>query len=384
MITNPRTLVLIVCKQPLIQSKQANTMTQKSLRTLTLVLLLIAGVLGLRATRTKRHVSTTHPTTSSMKEIYLAGGCFWGTEHFFKQVRGVVSTEVGYANGHKSTAPTYEEVCQHTTGFAETVHIVYAPEQIDLSKLLELYFMTINPTTLNKQGGDVGDQYRTGIYYTDPKDLPTIQAALTALQKKYTAPIVIEAKPLTNFYNAEDYHQDYLDKNPGGYCHIRPELFRLAKEANPYTKPSDEELRRRLTPTQYAVTQHASTEHPFDNDYWDEKREGIYVDITTGEPLFISTDKFESGCGWPSFSRPIDTTLLVEKKDTTHGMIRTEVKSKTGDAHLGHVFEDGPQELGGLRYCINSAALRFIPREEMEQAGYAKYLPLLDKAKTKK
>ena len=244
--------------------------------------------------------------------------------------------------------------------------------------------MTINPTTLNTQGGDVGDQYRTGIYYTDPKDLPTIQAALTALQKKYTAPIVIEVKPLTNFYNAEDYHQDYLDKNPGGYCHIRPELFRLAKEANPYTKPSDEELRRRLTPTQYAVTQHAGTEHPFDNDYWDEKREGIYVDITTGEPLFISTDKFESGCGWPSFSRPIDTTLLVEKRDTTHGMIRTEVKSKTGDAHLGHVFEDGPQELGGLRYCINSAALKFIPREEMEQAGYAKYLPLLDKAKTKK
>ena len=152
-----------------------------------------------------------------MKEIYLAGGCFWGTEHFFKQVRGVVSTEVGYANGHKSTAPTYEEVCQHTTGFAETVHIVYAPEQIDLSKLLELYFMTINPTTLNKQGGDVGDQYRTGIYYTDPKDLPTIQAALTALQKKYTAPIVIEAKPLTNFYSAECYHQDYLDKNHRGY-----------------------------------------------------------------------------------------------------------------------------------------------------------------------
>ena len=189
---------------------------------------------------------------------------------------------------------------------------------------------------------------------------------------------------MTNFYNAEDYHQDYLDKNPGGYCHIRPELFRLAKEANPYTKPSDEELRRRLTPTQYAVTQHAGTEHPFDNDYWDEKREGIYVDITTGEPLFISTDKFESGCGWPSFSRPIDTTLLVEKRDTTHGMIRTEVKSKTGDAHLGHVFDDGPQELGGLRYCINSAALKFIPREEMEQAGYAKYLPLLDKAKTKK
>ena len=357
-------------------------MKQKSMRSLALLGLLLLGCLGLWAHTHRREKQT--KDIRPMKEIYLAGGCFWGTEHFFKQVRGVVSTEVGYANGHTSTAPTYEEVCQHTTGFAETVHIVYAPEQIDLSKLLELYFMTINPTTLNKQGGDVGDQYRTGIYYTDPEDLPTIQAALTALQKKYTAPIVIEVKPLTNFYNAEDYHQDYLDKNPGGYCHIRPELFRLAKEANPYTKPSDEELRRRLTPTQYAVTQHAGTEHPFDNDYWDEKREGIYVDITTGEPLFISTDKFESGCGWPSFSRPIDTTLLVEKRDTTHGMIRTEVKSKTGDAHLGHVFEDGPQELGGLRYCINSAALKFIPREEMEQAGYAKYLPLLDKAKTKK
>ena len=357
-------------------------MKQKSMRSLALLGLLLLGCLGLWAHTHRREKQT--KDIRPMKEIYLAGGCFWGTEHFFKQVRGVVSTEVGYANGHTSTAPTYEEVCQHTTGFAETVHIVYAPEQIDLSKLLELYFMTINPTTLNKQGGDIGDQYRTGIYYTDPKDLPTIQAALTALQKKYTAPIVIEAKPLTNFYSAEGYHQDYLDKNPGGYCHIRPELFRLAKEANPYTKPSDEELRRRLTPTQYAVTQHASTEHPFDNDYWDEKREGIYVDITTGEPLFISTDKFESGCGWPSFSRPIDTTLLVEKRDTTHGMIRTEVKSKTGDAHLGHVFEDGPQELGGLRYCINSAALKFIPREEMEQAGYAKYLPLLDKAKSKK
>ena len=229
----------------------------------------------------------------------------------------------------------------------------------------------------------MGDQYRTGIYYTDTADLPTIKKAIETLQREHTQPIVIEVEPLRNFYDAETYHQDYLDKNPSGYCHIRPELFQIAREANAYAKPSDEELRRRLTPTQYAVTQHAATEHPFDNDYWDEKREGIYVDITTGEPLFISTDKFDSGCGWPSFSRPIDSTLISEHQDDSHGMKRIEVRSKTGKAHLGHVFEDGPQELGGLRYCINSAALRFIPREEMKQAGYAKYLPLLEKKQSK-
>ena len=211
--------------------------------------------------RMQTHPSPNTPSTSPMKEIYLAGGCFWGTEHFFKQVRGVISTEVGYANGHTSR-PSYEEVCSHTTGFAEAVHITYAPDQVSLSKLLELYFLTIDPTSLNKQGGDVGDQYRTGIYYTDTADLPTIKKAIETLQREHTQPIVIEVEPLRNFYDAETYHQDYLDKNPSGYCHIRPELFQIAREANAYVKPSDEELRRRLTPTQYAVTQHAATEHP--------------------------------------------------------------------------------------------------------------------------
>lgn len=358
-------------------------MTRKSLRALTLLVLLIAGALGLRAMRTQRHISSPVSSTSSpMKDIYLAGGCFWGTEHFFKQVRGVISTEVGYANGHTSN-PSYEEVCSHTTGFAETVHVTYAPDQVSLDKLLELYFLTIDPTSLNRQGGDIGDQYRTGIYYTDATDLPTIQRALKSLQSKHTQPIAIEVDSLRSFYRAEDYHQDYLDKNPSGYCHISPELFRIAREANAYVKPSDEELRKKLTPMQYAVTQRASTEPAFSNDYWDEKREGIYVDVTTGEPLFISTDKFDSGCGWPSFSRPIDSTLISEHQDNSHGMRRIEVRSKSGNAHLGHVFEDGPQERGGLRYCINSAALRFIPREEMRQAGYAKYLPLLDKSASK-
>lgn len=358
-------------------------MTRKSLRTLTLIVLLIAGALGLRAMRTQRHISSpVSSTTSPMKDIYFAGGCFWGTEHFFKQVRGVISTEVGYANGHTSN-PSYEEVCSHTTGFAETVHVTYAPDQVSLDKLLELYFLTIDPTSLNRQGGDIGDQYRTGIYYTDSTDLSTIRAALKGLQSKHSKPVVIEVEPLDSFYSAESYHQDYLEKNPSGYCHINPALFRYAREANAYVKPSDDELRKKLTPMQYAVTQRASTEPAFSNDYWDEKREGIYVDVTTGEPLFISTDKFDSGCGWPSFSRPIDSTLISEHQDNSHGMRRIEVRSKSGNAHLGHVFEDGPQERGGLRYCINSAALRFIPREEMRQAGYAKYLHLLDKSASK-
>ena len=157
--------------------------------------------------RMQTHPSPNTPSTSPMKEIYLAGGCFWGTEHFFKQVRGVISTEVGYANGHTSR-PSYEEVCSHTTGFAEAVHITYAPDQVSLSKLLELYFLTIDPTSLNKQGGDVGDQYRTGIYYTDTADLPTIKTAIATLQRQHTQPIVIEVEPLRNFYDAETYHQD--------------------------------------------------------------------------------------------------------------------------------------------------------------------------------
>lgn len=313
-------------------------------------------------------------------EIYLAGGCFWGTEHFLKQIRGVESTEVGYANGNTPN-PTYEEVCHQNTGFAETVKVVYDPQEVSLGLLLDLYFKTIDPTSLNRQGNDRGSQYRTGIYYTDKADLPVIEDAIHALAKNYSKPIAIEVEPLKNFYKAEGYHQDYLDKHPGGYCHIDPRLFELARKANapssPYKRKDDATLRSTLSPEQYAVTRKNATEPPFRNEYWDEKRAGIYVDITTGEPLFVSTDKFDSGCGWPSFSRPIDKKLIEEKLDTSHGMVRMEVRSKTGDAHLGHVFTDGPKDKGGLRYCINSASLRFIPKEKMEAEGYGAYLPLL-------
>lgn len=340
--------------------------------------LLLVGVGIISCAGTQASSTTFKQDNSNMKEIYLAGGCFWGTEHFFKQVRGIVATEVGYANGH-TEQPTYQEVCSHKTGFAETVHIGYDPKQITLKQILELYFQTIDPTSKNRQGGDIGDQYRTGIYYTDSADSKVIDEALATLQKQYKLPLMIEHKPLENFYNAEEYHQDYLDKNPGGYCHIPSRLFQVAKEANPYKKADDKTLKEQLTSLQYEVTQHAATERPFHNEYWDEKRAGIYVDITTGEPLFISTDKFDSGCGWPSFSKPIDKSLITEHRDSSHGMERIEVKSKTGVAHLGHVFNDGPKDKGGLRYCINSASLRFIPKEEMSKAGYGQYLHLLDK-----
>ncbi len=318
------------------------------------------------------------------RQIYLAGGCFWGTEHFLKQIGGVVNTEVGYANG-KTSNPDYKAVSTGRTGFAETVKVEYDSEQIDLSKLLELFFKTIDPTSINRQGNDIGTQYRTGIYYTDKADEPIVKAAVERLAKMYSKPVVVEHKMLGNYYVAEEYHQEYLDKHPGGYCHIPQALFKMAKEANPvssrqtYKRADDAELKKKLSPIQYEVTQKNATERPFKNEYWNEFREGIYVDITTGEPLFVSTDKFESGCGWPSFSKPIDKSLVSEKTDKTHGMIRTEIRSKTGDAHLGHVFNDGPKDKGGLRYCINSAALRFIPKEEMKKGEYAKYLFLLEK-----
>lgn len=314
-----------------------------------------------------------------MAEIYLAGGCFWGMEKYLASIRGVTETKAGYANG-KTTCPTYEQVCHENTGHAETVRVKYDPDIIELSFLLELYFEAIDPTSVNRQGNDRGEQYRTGIYYTDRADRAVIDRSITRLQSKFSKPIAIEAGPLENFYPAEENHQKYLEKNPGGYCHIGEAAIKRAKTAavNPalYSAGDRETLKNSLTEQQYQVTQKSATEPPFQNSYWDVFRPGIYVDITTGEPLFSSSEKFESGCGWPSFSRPIDPGVVREETDLSHGMIRREVRSRTGDAHLGHVFQDGPREKGGLRYCINSASLRFIPREDMERKGYGYLLEL--------
>lgn len=310
--------------------------------------------------------------------IYLAGGCFWGTEHFLKQIKGVESTQAGYANS-RVPYPSYRQVCSGDTGAAETVEVVYDPAKVSLDEILKLYFLTIDPTSINRQGGDKGEQYRTGIYYTTESQRDTARKALDILQNDYSAPIAVELKRIENFYPAEDYHQDYLENNPTGYCHISPALFKLARDTwKPrYEKPDDSILRDMLTPEQYAVTQLNATEPPFHNEYFDEKRPGIYVDITTGEPLFLSTDKFDSGCGWPSFTRPINRDAVKEKLDTTHDMVRTEVRSAIGNAHLGHVFPDGPIKSGGMRFCINSASLRFIPLADMEEAGYGEFIPLV-------
>ncbi len=318
-----------------------------------------------------------------IKTIYLAGGCFWGTERLFSLVPGVISTTAGYANS-TVTDPSYKLVCTGTTNAAETVKVDYDDTKIGLSDLISLYFRSIDPLSLNRQGGDVGTQYRTGIYYTDPTDAPVVEAMLATLQRRHKEPIAIEYGQLQNFYPAEEYHQDYLIKNPGGYCHVDPALFKEAQELKSiHAKDDDnrkenrEELRKRLTPLQWEVTQNGATERPFINEYDHEFRPGIYVDITDGTPLFVSTRKYNSGCGWPAFSRPIDNSLITEHLDTSFGRIRTEVRSASSGAHLGHVFPDGPQDDGGLRYCINSASLRFVPLDKMEEEGYGKYIPLV-------
>lgn len=310
------------------------------------------------------------------KKIYLAGGCFWGTDHLFSLVDGVVKTAAGYANS-KVAYPSYEEVCTGRTGAAETVEVVYDDTKVGLTDLLSIYFRSIDPTTLNRQGNDIGTQYRTGIYYTDPADLPAIEAFVAAVQRRYTEPLAVEVRPLVNFYPAELYHQEYLYKNPQGYCHVDPALFEEVR--NRKARNLDKaELRERLTPLQWEVTQNGATERPFINEYDHEFRKGIYVDITDGTPLFVSSRKYNSGCGWPAFSRPIDPSLITEHTDISFGRVRTEVRSASSGAHLGHVFPDGPQDDGGMRYCINSASLRFVPAEDMEAEGYGGYLDLVE------
>ena len=305
-----------------------------------------------------------------MNTIYLAGGCFWGVEGYFKRIEGVKDTTCGYANG-RTENPSYEDVCRHDTGHAETVKVDFNDEVISLEDLLIYYFRIIDPVSVNKQGNDVGTQYRTGIYYTDESQLPVIKAAIEREQRKYSEKIAVEVLPIENFYSAEEYHQDYLDKNPNGYCHINLDLaYEPIVRSEKYKRKNDEELKESLTPLQYDVTVNAATERPFDNEFNSNFERGIYVDITSGEPLFFSTDKFESGCGWPSFSKPIQKDLVKYSEDLSLGRRRIEVRSNVADAHLGHVFDDGPSELGGLRYCINSAALRFIPLGKMDEEGY--------------
>lgn len=312
-----------------------------------------------------------------MAEIYLAGGCFWGLEEYFSRISGVLQTSVGYANGQVETT-NYQLIKE--TDHAETVQVIYDEKVVSLREILLYYFRVIDPLSVNQQGNDRGRQYRTGIYYLEEADLPTINTVVREQELLIGRKIAVEVEKLRHYILAEDYHQDYLKKNPSGYCHIdvRDAEKPLIDAAN-YEKPSQAVLKERLSEESYRVTQEAATEAPFSNAYDQTFEEGIYVDITTGEPLFFAKDKFASGCGWPSFSRPISKELIHYYQDLSHGMERIEVRSRSGNAHLGHVFTDGPRELGGLRYCINSASLRFIAKDEMEAAGYGYLLPYLNK-----
>lgn len=312
-----------------------------------------------------------------MELATFAGGCFWCMVAPFEKMDGVIKVVSGYTGGHKEN-PTYKEVCSGATGHYEAVQITFDPNQISYEKLLEIFWQQIDPTDPGGQFTDRGQSYQTAIFYHDEEQRRKAEASRKALDEsgRFQKPVATKILPAKTFYPAEEYHQDYHKKNPFRYA-----LYRQGSGRDAFIKkhwPKDNsDLKARLTDLQYHVTQENGTEPPFKNEYWDNEREGIYVDIVSGEPLFSSKDKFNSGCGWPSFTKPIHSAAIEEKADLSHGMNRTEVRSKKADSHLGHVFPDGPGP-NGLRYCINSAALRFIPKEEMEKEGYGDYLILFD------
>lgn len=310
-----------------------------------------------------------------------------GIEAYMERVNGVIDATSGYANG-TTNQPSYEEVVSQSTGHAETVHVKFDPDIIDLEEILLYYFKVINPVSLNQQGNNVGTQYRTGIYYVNEGQVETIENIIKKEQENYEKKMVVEVEPLERFDLAEEYHQDYVKKNPSTYCSIDLSLAEKPlekKEKNPYnikvdqtlyTKPSEEEIKERLGTIEYDVTQNDATESSFSHEYDQLDKKGIYVDIVTGEPMFSSEDKFDSGTGWPSFTRPIDPDAVKLIDDDTLFMKRVEVRSRVGDSHLGHVFDDGPADDGGKRYCMNGSALHFVAYEEMEKEGYEYLLAL--------
>lgn len=307
----------------------------------------------------------------------FAGGCFWCMVSPFEEYPGVISIVSGYTGGHTQN-PTYGEVCKTDTGHYEAVQITFNPEVLPYETLLDMFWRQIDPTDPGGQFFDRGQSYQTAIFYHSPEQKAAAEASKQALEDsgRFDAPIVTAILPAATFWPAEDYHQEYHKKNPAHYKRYRQGSGRdsFIKEYWSVDKNPDV-LKEKLSPIQYHVTQENGTEPPFKNEYWNETRDGIYVDIVSGEPLFTSLDKFDAGCGWPSFTKPLQKDGVEEKLDQSYGMHRTEVRSKFSDSHLGHVFDDGPKPTG-LRYCINSAALRFIPKEDLEKEGYGKYLKL--------